>query len=131
MPVLIKEIKTGQINKYFYVQKILETCLILWENAQCVCAKSHIFSPKALFSIQFFGVMRSDYKTVLSSFSSHVSALILAKSFIKFKQVVFAHTLDNQRGLKSLFSVSSYIVLRLDRHNIKYLKTLQGDFKGT
>ena len=56
MPVLIKEIKTGQINKYFYVQKIFKTCLILWENAQCVCAKSHIFSPKALFSIQFFGV---------------------------------------------------------------------------
>ena len=64
MPVLIKEIKTGQINKYFYVQKIFKTCLILWENAQCVCAKSHIFSPMALFSIQFFRVKQSDYKPV-------------------------------------------------------------------
>ena len=77
MPVLIKEIKTGQINKYFYVQKIFKTCLILWKNAQCVCAKSHIFSPKALFSIQFFGVKRLDYKTAKGQ---------------KVKQVIFEHT---------------------------------------
>ena len=50
MPVLIKEIKTGQINKYFYVKTIFRTFnyklkrLILCENAQCVCAKSSFSS---------------------------------------------------------------------------------------
>ena len=104
MPVLIKEMKTGQINKYIYLQKYSKL-----QNAYCVCAKSHIFSPKALFSIQLFGVKWSDYKLYVALFSPQVRALIWAKGYIKFKQVVFAHTLDNQRVSNSLFSVSSYI----------------------
>ena len=42
-------------------------------------------------------------------FSPQVSALICAKGFIKFKQVIFANTLDNQRVSNTVFSVSSYI----------------------
>ena len=52
-----------------------------------------------------------------------VSELSCAKGFIKFKQVVFAHTLDNQRVLISVLSVSSYIlVLRLVLYKPRYLE---------
>ena len=65
MPALIKQIKTGQINKYFYVPKIFKACLILWENAQCVCKVSHFKSQGSIFNLIFW-VKRLDYKTVRS-----------------------------------------------------------------
>ena len=80
-----------------------------------VCVKSLTFLGKRLsFSILFFGIKTLDYKAVSSAIFTAVSALSCAKGFIKFKQVVFVHTLPNQRVSKSVFSVSSYIlVLRL------------------
>ena len=41
MPVLINEIRTGQIYNYFYVQKIVKTCLISGIHTVCVCKVSH------------------------------------------------------------------------------------------
>ena len=40
-----------------------------------------------------------------------VSGLSCAKGFIKFKQVVFAHTLDNQRVSNSVFKVTRIIYI--------------------
>ena len=66
--------------------------VILWENAQCVCKVSHFKSQGSIFNLIFW-VKRLDYKTVRSVIFTTVSALIWAKGLIKFKQVVFAHTL--------------------------------------
>ena len=78
----------------------------------CVCILCLTFlAQKALFSIQFFRVKTLDYKAVSSAIFTAVSALTCAKGFIKFKQVVFVHTLQNQRVSKSVFSVSSYILV--------------------
>ena len=109
MPALIKVIETGRINKYFCMQKIFKIGVILWENAQCVCRVSH-FLPKRLYFQLIFWALRSWTKKVyVALFLTQISALICAKGFIKFKQVVFAHTLNNQRVSNSVFSVSSYI----------------------
>ena len=40
-----------------------------------------------------------------------VSGLSCAKGFIKFKQVVFAHTLDNQMVSNSVFKVTQIIYI--------------------
>ena len=77
-----------------------------------VCVQSLTFlAQKALFSIQFFGVKMLDYKAVSSVIFATGMCTYMCKSFIKFKQVVFAHTLDNQRVSNSVFSVRSYILV--------------------
>ena len=55
MPALIKviELETGCINKYFHMQKIVKTGVILWENAS---VQSQIFNPKgSIFRLIFRG----------------------------------------------------------------------------
>ena len=97
MPALIKVKETGRINKHFYMQKNIQTwCNFMGKCSVCVPTLTFL-AQKALFSIQFFGVKTLDYKAVTSTIFTAVSALSCAKGFIKFKQVVFAHTPDNQR----------------------------------
>ena len=62
---LIKVKKQEESINIFTYKKIPNWCNFTGKRT-VVCAKSHIFSPKALFSIQFFGFKKSDYKTVRS-----------------------------------------------------------------
>ena len=79
-PALIKVIETGQINKYFYMQKIFKTGVILWENAQCVQSLT-FFAQEALFSTQFFGVKMLDYKAVSNVTSDTGKCIFMCKRF--------------------------------------------------
>ena len=78
MPVLNKNRTNQQI---FLRAKNIQN-FFSFMGKHSVCAKSHIFNPKALISIQFFGVKRSDYKTV-SSVIGNASAVMWVKGFIK------------------------------------------------
>ena len=51
-----------------------------------------------------------------------ISGLSCAKGFIKFKQVVFAHTLNNQRVSKSVFKVTRIIYKIFYGYQIKPTK---------
>ena len=75
------------------------------------CAVSRFYPKRLYFLFNFSGSRRWTIKLQVALFSPQVSALVCAKGFIKFKQVVFANTLNNQRESNSVFSVSSYILV--------------------
>ena len=53
------------------------------------------------------------------SFSTLVSGLSCAKGVIKFKQLVFAHTLDNQMVSNSVFKVTRIIYIVRSEAKVK------------
>ena len=86
----------------------------------CVQNLTFLAKKALVFQFNFGGSRRCTIKLCVALFSPQVCALICAKGFIKIKQVVFEHTLDNQRVSNSVFSVSSYIlVLRYEQNQGK------------
>ena len=63
------------------------------------------------FHFNFLGLKHGTVNMYGSSFSSLVSGHSGAKGLIKFKQVVFAHTLDNQMVSNSVFKVTRIIYI--------------------
>ena len=93
----------------------------------CVSQSLTFLAPRLYFQFNFSGSRGWTVKLYVALFSPQVSALIWAKGFIKFKQVVFAHTLDNQRVWISVFSVSSYILV-LRYKELNWLSSLLTGF---
>ena len=63
------------------------------------------------FHFNYSGLKHGPVNMYGSSFSSLVSGLSGAKGLIKFKRVVFAHTLDNQMVSNSVFKVTPIIYI--------------------